>query len=478
MSYRILLVDADPDSLNRVRQPLVEAGYEIIVATDGTQAMEEFDRNAPDLTMVQTILPRQDGFSVCQELKKHPSGKNIPVMILHDSTKSGSSDDDARKSSGCDEYVEKPIDDDQLLEICKRLLEGAKASVELTKETEGLLGKNELDGALGTLESIIDSDQSSGNSTKEQKAAAAGDFSNLAAELGAMPLKATTTAPIASVGTTPSTQAPDVKSTPVTAAPAAPTPAAPTPVTPPMDGEGSDISSHLDALFSGGLAPSTPAATPSEDDTAEARVQRCDSEVGRRHCAREIDRRIAIGLRQADHRANRSGDHRSDQDRYGQGPDGQERRRRNPGKGPCRRDRHGADRSGDRQVPHDADTGIHGRRQEAVADRRRAGRRRGRRFAGPDASRQRNRGAWLGDGGVLGNAGCRRRCERPDDRRGRQRRRGPREYPRRRVEHDFRVEQRLHRCIAGRHSAEHRVDQHAAQDGNATETEALDLHHE
>jgi DNA-binding response OmpR family regulator len=288
MSYRILLIDADTDSFERVQRPLSEAGYEIVVASDGAQAIEEFDRNAPDLAMVEAGLPSLDGFSVCEALKRHPSGKGVPVMILHDTTRSGASDDGARDRCGCDEYVEKPIDDGELLEICRRLLEDSKNAVDSTEETDGLLGKSELEGALGTLESIIDADPNSRDSDLAEKASARGDFSDLAAELHAMPLKtAQPTAGTPAFFNTESAETPAVEITPVEAAAETPfeitpveaaaetpleitpveaaaetpfeaTPVEATPVELPADSDGSDISSHLDAVFSSGLTSRAP----------------------------------------------------------------------------------------------------------------------------------------------------------------------------------------------------------------------------
>ena len=119
-NYRILLIDYEPRSIERFRDPLVGAGYSVEIANDGISGVEAFHRLNPDMVLVEAMIPKKHGFEVCQELKKTPHGRRTPILITTGVYKGRKYRTQALHVYGCDEYIEKPIAPEQLLEVVGR----------------------------------------------------------------------------------------------------------------------------------------------------------------------------------------------------------------------------------------------------------------------------------------------------------------------------------------------------------------------
>jgi len=136
-NYTILLIDYEPRSIERFRDPLIAAGYAVEIATDGVSGIEAFHRLSPDMVLVEAMIPKKHGFEVCQELKRTPHGRRTPVIITTGVYKGRKYRTQALHIYGCDEYIEKPIAPEQLLEIVGRLLvPGASAPSTGVAESE------------------------------------------------------------------------------------------------------------------------------------------------------------------------------------------------------------------------------------------------------------------------------------------------------------------------------------------------------
>jgi protein TonB len=144
-NYTVLLIDYEPRSIERFRDPLVGAGYTVEIATDGISGIEAFHRLNPDMVLVEAMIPKKHGFEVCQELKRTPHGRQTPVLITTGVYKGRKYRTQALHIYGCDEYIEKPIAPEQLLEIVGRFLGpgssgpsgGSKGSSESSDSPEG-----------------------------------------------------------------------------------------------------------------------------------------------------------------------------------------------------------------------------------------------------------------------------------------------------------------------------------------------------
>jgi DNA-binding response OmpR family regulator len=103
----VLLVE-DEDQLRRVMKDLLQReGYNVAEARDGIQALDEVDRFAPDVIILDLNLPGIDGYSVLAQLRSRPATREIPVMVL---TAKGDEDNEVRVFElGADDFVTKPF---------------------------------------------------------------------------------------------------------------------------------------------------------------------------------------------------------------------------------------------------------------------------------------------------------------------------------------------------------------------------------
>jgi TonB family protein len=143
-NYTILLIDYEPRSIERFREPLIAAGYTIEIATDGVSGIEAFHRLSPDMVLVEAMIPKKHGFEVCQELKRTPHGRRTPVLITTGVYKGRKYRTQALHIYGCDEYIEKPIAPEQLLKIVGKFF-GSASSSSGPKATEPALDPPEAD---------------------------------------------------------------------------------------------------------------------------------------------------------------------------------------------------------------------------------------------------------------------------------------------------------------------------------------------
>ena len=107
LGAKILLVE-DEDSLRRVMKDLLEReGYVISEARDGVQALDQVDRHAPALIMLDLNLPGLDGYTVLEQLRSRPATAHIPVIVL---TAKGDEDNEVRVFElGADDFLTKPF---------------------------------------------------------------------------------------------------------------------------------------------------------------------------------------------------------------------------------------------------------------------------------------------------------------------------------------------------------------------------------
>ncbi|MGH7499027.1 MAG: response regulator, partial [Gemmatimonadales bacterium] len=103
----VLLVE-DEEPLRRVMKDLLEReGYTVAEARDGVQALDEVDRRAPDVIILDLNLPGLDGYGVLQQLRSRPATRGIPIMVL---TAKGDEDNEVRVFElGADDFITKPF---------------------------------------------------------------------------------------------------------------------------------------------------------------------------------------------------------------------------------------------------------------------------------------------------------------------------------------------------------------------------------
>ena len=120
MSYRILLVDDEPDILEFVGYNLRKEGYEVRTASNGREALEEATTWLPHLILLDVMMPEMDGIAACQALRQHSELDKTIICFL-----SARSEDESQLAGfevGADDYLAKPIKVQILVSRVKALL--------------------------------------------------------------------------------------------------------------------------------------------------------------------------------------------------------------------------------------------------------------------------------------------------------------------------------------------------------------------
>jgi two-component system, cell cycle response regulator DivK len=113
MSKRILVVEDHEDNRQILRALLGSAGYDMIEAENGEQAVQQAAAQHPDLILMDIQLPEMDGYEVTRRIKADPALKAIPIIVVTSYALSG--DEERAHAAGCDAYVTKPYSPRALL---------------------------------------------------------------------------------------------------------------------------------------------------------------------------------------------------------------------------------------------------------------------------------------------------------------------------------------------------------------------------
>jgi len=114
----ILVVDDDPDLVEAISMKLESKDYRVEKAYDGIEAWDKIQEERPDLIILDVMMPRKNGYELCDELKTNPQYQDIAIVLL---TAVGSAVTSTRythrdgMSTLADDYIAKPIDLDKLM---------------------------------------------------------------------------------------------------------------------------------------------------------------------------------------------------------------------------------------------------------------------------------------------------------------------------------------------------------------------------
>jgi len=117
----VLTADDDPQLLRLMTRNLQLEGYEVLAASDGQQALEQIEMKVPDLVLLDVMMPKLDGFTVCHKVREFSS---VPIIIV---TARGQDQDKIRGLDlGADDYLTKPFSVDELLARVRAVLRRAQ----------------------------------------------------------------------------------------------------------------------------------------------------------------------------------------------------------------------------------------------------------------------------------------------------------------------------------------------------------------
>lgn len=118
---KILIVDDERDIVKALMIRLQGAGYEVVTAFDGAQAIFVAHKEKPDLILLDIRMPAGNGFSVAEKLKHSVNTLSIPVIFLTGSPERNA--EERAMTLGARFYIKKPYDPEELLDAIKRALE-------------------------------------------------------------------------------------------------------------------------------------------------------------------------------------------------------------------------------------------------------------------------------------------------------------------------------------------------------------------
>ena len=103
----ILVVDDEPNILLSLQFLMKKAGYDVRTAKDGEQALDEIARARPDLVLLDVMMPKLDGFTVCQRIRTNPEWQGVRIIML--TARGRDVEREKGLALGADDYITKPF---------------------------------------------------------------------------------------------------------------------------------------------------------------------------------------------------------------------------------------------------------------------------------------------------------------------------------------------------------------------------------
>jgi len=120
MNKKILIVDDEPNIVISVEFLMKREGYAVAVAADGDEALEKIRADRPDLVLLDVMMPKKNGFEVCQEVRADPALAGTRILML---TARGRDTEVAKGMAlGADDYMTKPFSTKELVDKVRELL--------------------------------------------------------------------------------------------------------------------------------------------------------------------------------------------------------------------------------------------------------------------------------------------------------------------------------------------------------------------
>ena len=129
MRSKILVVDDEPEAVELVEFNLQQAGYEVISAADGAEALLKSRARKPNLIVLDLMLPEMSGLEVCKTLRRDPATAGIPIIML--TARAAEIDRVLGLELGADDYITKPFSPRELVLRVKKILSRGPVAAEV-----------------------------------------------------------------------------------------------------------------------------------------------------------------------------------------------------------------------------------------------------------------------------------------------------------------------------------------------------------
>jgi DNA-binding response OmpR family regulator len=116
---KVLIVDDEPNIVTALEFLLRRSGYDVQLATNGAEALQQVDAYRPDLVLLDVMMPVKSGYEVCQTLRERPDLAHVKIVML--SAKGSEAEINKGLSLGADLYITKPFSTQELVATIDRL---------------------------------------------------------------------------------------------------------------------------------------------------------------------------------------------------------------------------------------------------------------------------------------------------------------------------------------------------------------------
>ena len=130
MKPTILVVDDEPSIVLSLQVLMQRAGFDVRIARDGDEALRSVENFTPDLILLDAMMPKRDGFDVCQTLRTNPAWKSLPIIML--TARSRDVERQKGLALGATDYITKPFSTRDLVTTVRKHLnpEGTPGSAQ------------------------------------------------------------------------------------------------------------------------------------------------------------------------------------------------------------------------------------------------------------------------------------------------------------------------------------------------------------
>ena len=139
MSAKILVVDDTPQNVKLLADLLTAKGYAVVTASSGVQALEKVEKEAPDLVLLDVVMPEMSGYEVCLKIRENSGTAMLPVIMV---TALDPGEERVKGIEvGADDFLTKPINKTELL-------------LRVRSALKSRMNKRKLDRALAYIEAV------------------------------------------------------------------------------------------------------------------------------------------------------------------------------------------------------------------------------------------------------------------------------------------------------------------------------------
>ncbi|MBC8317324.1 MAG: response regulator [Desulfobulbaceae bacterium] len=122
MAKNVLVVDDEPNIVLSLKFLITQEGFEVRTAGSGEEALQALAEQVPDLILLDVMMPKPDGYEVCQKIRATPEWKDIPVIML--TAKGRDVEKEKGFAMGADDYITKPFSTKELVSKVLDILKG------------------------------------------------------------------------------------------------------------------------------------------------------------------------------------------------------------------------------------------------------------------------------------------------------------------------------------------------------------------